>query len=1341
VSTGKRPRLCTLGEPVQPPPTPPNDRPLPEQSDHRPHVNTQILGEWYAALVDTGAAGSFIGDHLRDKCNRHLRPVAPTIQSARMANGQVDTITEAYWISLRIGTTTIQGKFHHLPHLPSDLVLGIDLLRRYPFSIDLKEGSASLRPPTAADEVQPTQPQPACQVSDSPPLTLSPDEEQRLRQFLTEELPLFDSVRGLTPLARHEIRLLHPEPVKQRYRPRNPFMQGIIDEEVDKMLAEGVIEPSDSPWSSPIVLAKKKDGKHRFCIDFRKVNEVTRKDAYPLPFINVILDKLRRARYISTIDLKSGYWQVPLTPSSKPITAFTVPSRGLYQFRVMPFGLHSAPATFQRLMDRVIGPELDPYCFAYLDDIVVLGETFEQHLQVLQEVFRRLRAANLRLNPDKCQFGRRSLTYLGHVVTAAGIRTDPDKVAAIRQLATPKTLRQLRRFLGMASWYRRFIPDFSRIAAPLNRLLKKGGRWDWTPEQDAAFNTLKDSLSAAPVLACPDFGKPFVLQTDAADTGLGVALTQYVDGGDHVIAYASRSLTKPEQAYSTTEKECLAVVWGIEKMRPYLEGYRFTVLTDHQSLKWLQAIKDPTGRLARWAIFLQQHDFDIRYRKGVLNRVADTLSRQPAATEDETTPEDLFALEGAPGCNWYNRMRQEVEKDPTVHPDYCIRNERLHRHFWDMSDSTEPELSDPWKLCVPKPVRAAVLRECHDNPTAGHLGIAKTTARLALRYYWPGMFREAAQYVRNCPSCQRYKTPQQQPPGKMYPTPNRQPWETVSTDLVGPLPRSSRGNCYVVVMQDRFTKWVQCRAVRKATARAVTQALYEDVITRFGCPVTVISDNGTQYTGGTFRTLLRELGIVHRLTPPYTPQANPVERTNKTLKTMVAQFCEADQKKWDAHLPELMFALNTSRHESTKYTPALLNFGRELVVPNAVHRPTPGNAAADPPADTAADPPADPSADTAADPPADTAADEVNEAADAVHHSERLRLLKDTFELVRVNLARAFAKQSKHYNLRHREWRCHLGDRVLKRDHPLSSGAKGFAAKLAPKYSGPYTVTKVLSPVVYNLRSPSGQKILRVHIKDLKPYRTTEPPTDCLTIFRMPNPRAPPAPADLPSAKQQRRRRQAGQAGLAQAARRAAHQLQQRLRRTPRTLQDGKSRARNPPQTGPTASGEHLLLPPTRPAASVCWIDGVDRRALPRRTREPSGPGIPMDLTVRRRQQDPTPPLPLPRVSDRTPPTSTPTGPPKAPPTGILPGQALQPADHPPKATIAPTATTVEGITALPHQACFPPAPAAGPQGDRSCPGGTRPRRPRHRKVKRTRTGKRVRQYVRSEGTPQAWDP
>jgi hypothetical protein len=264
--------------------------------------------------------------------------------------------------------------------------------------------------------------------------------------------------------------------------------------------------------------------------------------------------------------------------------------------------------------------------------------------------------------------------------------------------------------------------------------------------------------------------------------------------------------------------------------------------------------------------------------------------------------------------------------------------------------------------------------------------------------------------------------------------------------------------------------------------------------------VAVISDNVTQYSGGTLRTLLQELGIAHRLTPPYTPHANPVERTNKTLKTMVAQFCEADQKKWD-------HPSSGADVRPQHLTPALLNFGRELVVPNTVQGAS-GNAAANS--------------------PADTAPDEVKEADDAVHHSERLRLLKDTFELVRVNLARTFAKQSKYYNLRHREWRCHPGDRVLKRDHPLSSGAKGFAAKLVPKYSGPYAVTNVLSPVVYNLQSPSGQKILRAHIKDLKPYQMPEPPADLANICRMPNQRIPPPPNGLQSVRQQLHRRLAG---------------------------------------------------------------------------------------------------------------------------------------------------------------------------------------------------------------------
>ncbi|KMQ85099.1 reverse ribonuclease integrase, partial [Lasius niger] len=375
-------------------------------------------------------------------------------------------------------------------------------------------------------------------------------------------------------------------------------MQAIIDREVNEMEAAGVIEASHSAWSSPVVIMKKKDGKHRFCIDFRRVNEVTEKDAYPLPQVTATLDKLRGARYLTTLDLKKGYWQVPLDAASRPITAFTIPGRGLFQFTVMPFGLHSAPATFQRLLDTILGPALEPHVFVYLDDIIILSRTFDEHLELLAEVFRRLRDARLRFNPEKCRFCIGQLKYLGHVIDRDGIRTDPEKVSAVNNWPEPTTVKQVRQFLGMASWYRRFIASFSLIAAPLIRLTKKNARWSWGPAEGDAFRALKRTLVSAPVLACPDFSRPFVLQTDASTDGLGAVLTQNYEEGERVIAYASRTLNGAERNYSATELECLAVVWGIRRMKGYLEGYRFTVITDHQSLKWLQRLEAPTGRLA-----------------------------------------------------------------------------------------------------------------------------------------------------------------------------------------------------------------------------------------------------------------------------------------------------------------------------------------------------------------------------------------------------------------------------------------------------------------------------------------------------------------------------------------------------------------------------------------------------------------------------------------------------------------------------------------------------------------------------------------------------------------------
>ncbi|KAL7724485.1 hypothetical protein ACLKA6_007314 [Drosophila palustris] len=502
-----------------------------------------------------------------------------------------------------------------------------------------------------------------------------PELEPWVRDFLERELAQFETLTGVTHIAEHVITMKDDRPINQRYYPKNPAMQRIIDEQVNELLKNNCIEPSKSPHSAPIVLVGKKTGDVRMCIDYRQLNANSIPDAYPLPRIHHILERLRNARYISTLDLKSGYWQIPMARGSREYTAFTVPRRGLFHWKVMPFGLHSAPATFQRALDSVIGPDMEPYAFAYLDDIIVSGATLKEHVRNLGEVLRRLRQANLRLNRAKCKFFRRSLVYLGHVISGEGIHTDPDKIAAVRELQPPTTCRELRRCLGIASWYRRFVPNFADIVQPMSLLLKKGQKWDWKLEQQAAFEELKARLTEAPVLACPDFSEKFVLQTDASDCGLGAVLTQQHQGAERVIAYVSRRLVKAEENYSATEKECLAIVWAIRKLRCYLEGYRFDVVTDHLALKWLNSIDNPTGRIARWALELQHYQFDIHYRRGKQNVVADALSRQPL----EVTLQ--MAKEEEPSCKWITRLTKRIREAPDRFPDFTIEGSQVYRHL------------------------------------------------------------------------------------------------------------------------------------------------------------------------------------------------------------------------------------------------------------------------------------------------------------------------------------------------------------------------------------------------------------------------------------------------------------------------------------------------------------------------------------------------------------------------------------------------------------------------------------------------------------------------------------
>jgi len=435
---------------------------------------------------------------------------------------------------------------------------------------------------------------------------------------------------GCTNKLQHTIKLEGTQPIRQPARRLPPHQREEVRKLIEDMLNRDIIQPSSSPWASPVVLVKKKDGSLRFCVDYRKLNSITQKDAYPLPRIDDTLDTLAGSQWFSTLDLISGYWQVEVSEQDRKKTAFTT-HQGLYEFKVMPFGLCNAPATFQRLMDLLLAGVQWSKCLVYLDDIIVLGKTFDDHIHNLGIVLGKFREAGLRLKPTKCALLQESVSYLGHIVSRQGIATDSEKTERVSHWPTPTSVKEVQQFLGLATYYRRFVKDFAKIARPLYRLTEQGRQFRWTIECESAFATVKNRLTNTPILTFPDYSKEFTLDTDASQEGIGAVLSQEQDGQERVVAYASRTLSKAERKYCVTRKELLAAVTFISHFRPYLLGRPFRLRTDHGSLVWLQNFREPEGQLARWLEKLQEYEFTIVHRSGSHHGNADALSRRPCS--------------------------------------------------------------------------------------------------------------------------------------------------------------------------------------------------------------------------------------------------------------------------------------------------------------------------------------------------------------------------------------------------------------------------------------------------------------------------------------------------------------------------------------------------------------------------------------------------------------------------------------------------------------------------------------------------------------------------------------
>lgn len=1024
--------------------------------DNRPYLSLTVLNQCITVMLDSGANKSVVGkfgmsliNSLKLKIHKHETKFLSTADGTRQK--------VLGFVSLPIQINNEYKLFDILvvPTIQTSFIFGSDFCNLFGIVLNYRKGTWECTS-NSYNTIFTFSSEPDSQINDSQ--RFSTNEQKDIENVTNKFKKISCEDRlGRTNVITHSIDTGDATPFKQKQYLMSPFMLNNLIKELDKMLALDVVEPSNSSWCSPVLLVKKSNNDYRFCFDGRKLNSVTKRDCYPLPHVDRILNMLRDAKFISSIDLRSAFWQIPLDDESKPKTAFAVPSRGLFQFKVLPFGLSNSAQVQQRFMDKILGPLLEPKVFTYLDDIIVTSSTFAEHIEILNEVCSRLTKANLTINLDKCKFFCKSLKYLGFIVDENGLKTDPDKVQTMVNYARPRTSTEIKRFVAMCSWYRRFVPNFSALVSPLNDLIKGKGKRQaikWNDSAESSFLAIKEALISAPILSTPDFSLPFTIQCDATNTAVAGLLSQVQDGHERIISFASRTLSKAERNYTCTERECLAVIFCCEKFRPYIEGTKFNVITDHYSLLWLRNLKDPTGRLSRWAMKLSQYDCDIAHRKGKLHVVADALSR---AVLDSSPDINTLDFDSKNFEHWYTNLLNKVDKNPNMYPQWKIENNLLYRHVTEKSPLQSNILS--WKLVVPKFYRAQILRECHDQSTAAHFGFYKTFKRVSERYYWSNMRKDILRYVKRCKVCNEQKSPNTQPNGLMGREKNVEfPWQIISVDLVGPLPRSSRGNKYLLVVADWLTKFTLLHPLREANASSIVKFMENDVFLTFGVPSIIICDNGTQFAGKVFKNLALKYKVQKIwYNARYHPQVCPVERINRIITTAIRSYIQDNHKDWDKEIKKITFAINTSVHEVTGFSPSFLNFGRVLpssgdyygkiqstegLQLNPIHRQ--------------------------------------NLVTDLEH-------LKDIFADVKNRLKSSYERNAKVYNLRRRNITFSPGDYVYKRNKVLSDAANHFAAKLAKKYIKCKVVRK-LGQVTYELKHLDNSDAGKWHVKDLKPY-------------------------------------------------------------------------------------------------------------------------------------------------------------------------------------------------------------------------------------------------------------
>ena len=718
---------------------------------------------------------------------------------------------------------------------------------------------------------------------------------------------------------------------------RRPNEHQIIEKEIQKLMDRDLIEKSNSAWRANTLLVKKKDGSTRFTVDYRLLNTQSEILAFPMPLIQEIISNLYGKKFISKVDFCDGFWAIKLKEESRPLTGFGTRDRQ-YQWKVCPQGYSGSPALFQRAVNETLGDMMWKSAMPYIDDIIIVSESFKQHLKDLEELFTRLKKANFFLKLRKCEFLMKDMEYLGHMISEDGVRPSKEKVQAVLNMPVPKNDKSVKRFLGLGSFYRKYILHFAQRTTNMRKLVKKDAKFIWTKECQEELDDIKSALTNDPVMAFPDWTREFIITTDASILGLGGILSQIYPEGERVIEYASRATTDTESRYGISELECLAVMWAVDKFGMYIRNSKFTLVTDHRALTSIKTIKQNNPRLHRWSIKLADMNYDIVYRPGVTLTNADPLSREvqevvaliKEAQNFYTKKVNQFIAEGAVEVNVETDERQLILRKNRV--EWILKGDYT---LWLRENWNEHER----KVLINVEDVREVLASVHNN---GHFGYKKCYYYIKRNYFWHGMKKDVDLFCKSCELCQCRILQRRNVGGGLGRIIATRKNELIGIDLFSGVPESAVGGYkYVLVMTDYVTKYTMATPLMNKKAITVAMALYDKWCTVFGFPEKIQSDKGKEFVSKLSKAFYKVFEIKKVQTSGWHPQANgQVERFNKTMANMLAKLCANDQVNWPTYLNTVIIEYNAMVHASTGESPFFLMFGRDFRFPLEIKHAT-----------------------------------------------------------------------------------------------------------------------------------------------------------------------------------------------------------------------------------------------------------------------------------------------------------------------------------------------------------------------------------------------------------------